>query len=426
MKNVLIITTHFAPDGHVGAKRMTKFAKFLPMFGWQPIVLTMENKDYYVLDHTLTEDLPKTLNIVRVKKWTRRKNVEYSVHCGIQRSTLFRSLVSKIVFYDYRWLVPAIIYGRKILKQGEVSLIFSSSPNPEAHLAGMVLKKIMGVPWVADFRDPWAILNKHLNANPFRMKIEQFLERAVILHANHIVTTSGKLASDYGTINKERKGQNISVIYNGFDKDDFCESVHSDTDARFTINYIGTLGAGRNPEFFLRAIGKLLRMYPETGSEIKVNLIGGTKYDLQMGTLIASIISEEGLASVVNVVPYIAHRDALAQLKSGHVALLIVSDLHSELGCLSSKIFQYLYAGKPILALAPLHSEEAAIINNLGAGCIVNGSDVTAICEKVYDMYNCYKNGTACYFANEHSIEKYDRKNQTEQLARIFHMVAKL
>ena len=139
MKKVLIITTHFAPDIHVGAKRPIKFAKFLPEFGWKPIILTKETKYYHGIDETLNDDLPEKLGTYRVKEWNivrynQKKENTTSIIGNIERNqngihrfySKLLHYLSKVIVYDFSLILPAILLGHKIIKKGNIDLIFST------------------------------------------------------------------------------------------------------------------------------------------------------------------------------------------------------------------------------------------------------------------------------------------------------------
>jgi glycosyltransferase involved in cell wall biosynthesis len=211
------------------------------------------------------------------------------------------------------------------------------------------------------------------------------------------------------------------VIYNGYDEDDFDEIDDSTLGAQpFTISYLGTWGGGRSPELFLRAVSRLLAVHPNLKDRIRVNFVGEVKFDPEMHTRIEWVISEESLDGVVKMIPFLPYRRGLDLLRHSDVCLLVVSRFHSQVGCLSSKLFEYLYAGKPILALAPSESEEAQIICKAGAGQVVDPDDTTAISRKIEEMYMAFQNGDALCDVDFCAIKKYERKRQTHELAEIF------
>lgn len=432
MKKVLIITTHFAPDRHVGAKRPTKFAKFLPEFGWQPVILTMEEKYYHGIDDSLSEGLSDCISIFRQKKWhvsgaitlgrknSKTKLTNRTVWKGIP---LVKRLFVKLMFYDFGWILSACSYGTKIVKDEEIDILFSTSPNPEAHLVGLWLKILTGRPWIADFRDPWTALNVFYKPGYFKRGIDRLCEKIVLTTADHITAISLTLAKNLNKLRnrRNRNKNNVSVVYNGYDKDDFDEVDDTASSAHpFTITYLGTWGTRRSPESFLRALGKLLIQCPNIKKQIRVNFVGEVKFDQQMHALIEQVILEENLNGVVNMIPFLPYKRGLNLLRHSDVFLLVVSLFHSRVGCLSSKLFEYMNAGKPILALAPFESEESQIILAAGAGQVVSPTDIETIASKVLEMYESFKRGELVSRVELSMIEKYERRIQTRELATIF------
>jgi len=432
MKRVLIITTHFAPDIHVGAKRMTKFSKYLPLYGWQPIILTKEVSEYHGVDETLLQELPPDLVIYRVREWRLPGSQTSSAQtmpgdaiqgkqtCAGLRNHLIKA-AKFFLFYDYSWLLPAFLAARRLIRENDIRVIYSSSPNPDAHLVGLLLKALTGRPWVADFRDPWTALHIFYRPGRFKRAVDTLCEKAIVATADHITAISHTLALNLGKLRERRKKCSISVSYNGYDEEDFDEIDHNQFSARpFTITYLGTWGSGRSPEAFLRALGRLIVINPTLKDRIVVNFVGEVKFDAKMQEHIEQVISEENLDGVVKMIPFLPYRRGLDLLRNGDISLLVVSPFHSRVGCLSSKLFEYLHAGKPILALAPTESEEAQIVREANAGQVVTPDDVTAINRKIEEMYMAFQNGDFASNVNACAIEKFDRRRQTGELAAIF------
>jgi len=435
MNKVLIITTHFAPDSHVGAKRPTKFAKFLPEFGWQPVILTQEIKEYHGIDRSLTVDSSDGLRIYRPRMWRMNGNAppanpsigyKENPQQNDKQINLVKRIIGRLMLYDFRWLLPACHNGIRIAKEEGVDLLFSTSPNSEAHLVGLWLKMVTGLPWVADFRDPWTALHTFYKPGFSKRAVDRLCERIVLANADYITAISQTLSESLRTLRCPRKTDNISLIYNGYDQEDFpeIEANQPNFKRRFTVTYLGTWGTGRSPESFLRAVGGLLDEHPEFRDRIRVNFVGEVKFDPQMKLKIGQLISEEKLSGSVKLIPFLPHGEALNLLNNSHVSLLVQSRFHSQVGCLSSKLFEYLYVGKPILALAASESEEAQIIETFSAGEVVPPDDVPAIRKKFEQMFVAYQNGKLPGSkTHAFQIEKFERRKLTKNLTDLFREV---
>ena len=434
MKKVLIITTHFAPDRHVGAKRPSKFVKYLPEFGWTPVIITREKKDFHGIDHSLCDDLSKDVKIFYVKKWRFSNNTDNTKSAnGESANATTRRISCKLIpfvrkfigwlsIYDYGWLLSAFYNGRKLMKEKGIDVLFSTSPDPVAHLVGLGLKIVTGKPWVADFRDPWTVLHANYRTGCFKMGIHRMCEKVVVTTANHVTAISHIFTQNLKKLRNRRKKDNVFVIYNGYDKDDFdkIDKKALNIQQPFTITYLGTWGSYRSPEPFLRSLGNLFVKHPNFKNLIRVNFVGEVKWDRKMEVCIEQVMLEENLDGVVKIMPFLSCRKGLALLGHSDVSLLVVAPYHSRVGCLSSKLFEYLYAGKPILALVPPESEEAHIIRATNAGKIVDPDDVIAISKKIEEMYIAYKKNDLVVDINTCAIERFDRRRQTRELAALF------
>lgn len=433
MKRILIITTHFAPDWHVGAKRPTKFAKFLPEFGWEPVIITREEKYYHGIDYSLCGDLSNHVKIFRVREWRLSNNTDSTESAdgdGASETTgrifcklipFVKKFIGWLFIYDFGWIWSAFYKGVRLVKEQGIDVLFSTAPDPEAHIVALGLKIVTGKPWVADFRDPWTALHVFYRPGRFKRALDRLCEKVVVATADHITAISHTLARNLDKLRDYREKDSVSVIYNGYDEEDFNKIDHNQFSARpFTITYLGTWGSGRSPEPFLRALSKLLVVNPNLNGRIRVNFAGEVKFDPQMHARIQQVILKENLDGAIMTIPFLPYRRGLDLLRNGDVSLLVVSPYHSRVGCLSSKLFEYLYAGKPILALAPSESEEAQIICKAGAGQVVVPDDVTAISRKIEEMYMAFQNGDKVADVDSSEIEKYERRRQTQELAAIF------
>lgn len=438
MKKVLIISTHFAPDIHVGAKRVTKFAKYLPLYGWQPVILTKEVQYYHGIDETLNDDLPQGLAIHRVREWHPfgakgpgwKASVKDTGAGGLDKPanqrwlSYIKDLFDSACFYDYSWLLPAFFTGLRLLRQQEISLILSTSPNPDAHIVGLLLKTLTGVKWVCEFRDPWmGIATSYQPRSVVEREVSELLERLTLRKSDHIVTVGEIMKQYFARLVGDDCNDKIGVIYNGYDKEDLVGlGDASKQDERFVIAYLGTWGHIRDPEFFLRALGSLLRKRRYLRERMRVNFIGEVKFDVDLAIRIEQLISEENLGMVVHRVPFVPRKQGLSYLYASDVLLLVIGmpigrpDVPDWM--VTSKLFEYLSIRKPILALVPPDGEAARIIRETNAGEIIAPTDVDRIEEKIYDMYKRFESGDLT--SNPVGIEKFDRRIQTGMLAEVF------
>lgn len=439
MQKVLIISTHFAPDIHVGAKRITKFAKYLPSYGWQPFILTKEVCEYHGVDNSLYQQLPPNQVICRVREWrlSENYNSSYIVKTqGVkQNKTLhlaFRKCLQKAVklflFYDFSWLLPAFLAARRLIRENDIHVIYSSVPNPEAHMVALLLKLTMPVKWVCEYRDPWTRqpVTFYPPVSPLQPQIEWTLEGWILKKADRLVFVGPKYRDRVLEKRPLHLASKSVILYNGYDEDDFAGLSCNTTNNKpfFTIGHVGTFGRWVMPQPFLKALGQVIRRRPELRSYIRVRFIGEVKYDPAMKEQIQEIIQIEGLQEVIILEPFLPHRDSLNQMMQCDCLLLLRNCLpedpqYSKLA-VTAKLFEYLRAQRPILALVPPEGDLARLINEHRAGIVVATENVEEVSQAIIYMYDSFCRGEQISNVKLSEISKYERKKQTGKLATIF------
>lgn len=442
MKKVLIITTHFAPDIHVGAKRMTKFAKFLPMFGWEPIILTKEVSEYHGVDETLLKELPSGLPVNRIREWRLLRNhptitpiaTKFFTH-GKSANAWVRHYLLKAVnfflFYDYSWLLPAFLTGRRLVRENDIHVIYSSIPDPEAHLVALLLKLTMPVKWICEYRDPWtrAPVTFYPPVSPLQPSVKWALEGQVLRRANRLIFVGPKYRDRVLEGRPSFLATKATILYNGYDEDDFVGLSYDDTgnSSYFTIGHIGTFGRWVTPDPFLRALGQAMRQRPELQSRIRVRFIGEVKSDPAMTEQILKVLQREGLQQVVTLEPFLPHREALNQMMQCNCLLFVRNylpeePLYSEL-VIGAKLFEYLRAQRPILALVPPEGDAARLVRELGAGVVVAAEDTEGIVRAILEMYDAFCRGELVVHNDVSQLQQFEHRNQTEKLANILNAI---
>lgn len=403
MKKVLIISTHFAPDAHVGAKRTTKFCKYLPHHGWQPIVLTSAISDYHRLDETLMDQLPENLEIHRVKRWRFFKRLDY---------TLFTTSIS--------WLLPAFFMAWRILKRQKVDIIMSTAPSYEAHVTGLLIKLATGKKWICDNRDLWIFAYLYNPHYKIILRADRWLVRLIMKKAELIIFISHSLKNKYKNLSKRLINSKSAVIYNGFDPDDFVKVPLQNIiiKKKFIITYLGTWGTGRSPETFLLAVKNLVENKRDIKGNLNIQFIGEFKYDPELLLRIKQIIEDYQLGEVINLIQFMSYRKSLEGLLHSDMLLLFLPYL--QVDYTPAKLYEYLYARKPILAIVPSEGETAQIIKETRTGVVISPIDISAIEETIRNAYERFLRGKLQINPNKSEIAKYDRRRQTEMLAGIF------
>jgi glycosyltransferase involved in cell wall biosynthesis len=432
VNKVLILTTYFAPAAHVGAKRVAKYCKYLAQYGWAPVVITRKTSQFHLLDETLNHNLPPDLDIYRVGAEKKNKPMNESSANQRQRQNPFRELINRIydfiVFYDFVWIFRAFLLARTLIKEKNIKVVFSTFPNAEPLLVGLLLKMVYKQKWVSEFRDPWVLLHQNYKV-PFSQRVlEKQLERMVLKRSDHVVTVGNSFKNVLSGALSRSSRNKVSVIYNGYDADDFVGIDESKKTNEFLITYLGIWGNRRTPEYFLRALGRLFREISSLKMRIMVEFIGEVKFDPELEMEINRIIQEENLDNNVKRIPFMPHRKGLARLKNSDVLLLAVRP--SQTGTdnhwmVTSKLFEYLYIGKPILALVPPRGEAAMILKKSKAGMVVEPTDINEIKKRIYELYEQHNRRQLSAKIDFKYVSQFERKRSAEKLAGIFDRIAR-
>jgi glycosyltransferase involved in cell wall biosynthesis len=306
------------------------------------------------------------------------------------------------------WIGPSTRFLRKYLPENPVDMIVTTGPPHSMHLIGLRLKKILRIPWVADFRDPWSEIDfyEQLSLTRFADRKHKKLEKKVLATSDRIIAVGEIRARDLESIAKRP----VDVITNGYDESDFF-SGNISPDIKFSIIHVGALNRDRNHLAFWKALGDLVEKEPGFASNLEVKLIG--KNDISIDTNILSC----GLEKWVSKIAYVPHDQIPQVLQSAYLLYLPINHTPRPDSIIPGKIFEYLASGRPILGTGPESGDAAAILKRTGNGIMVDFEDVEGIRNAIRHYYNKFVNGE-----REHSPvpESYSRKNLTRDLVTIF------
>lgn len=402
-KKVLIISTHFAPDAHVGAKRPTKFCKFLPEFGWDPIVITKAINSYHRLDKAILDNLPANLQICRVKRWRFLQRLD---------STLFTTSIS--------WLLPAFFMAWRISKKQKVNVILSTAPGYEAHAVALLVKIFTGKKWVCEYRDLRIFSNEYNPVYKLIRWADRWLTRLELKKSDFLIFVNRSLRNKYLIFTENSIIDKNAVMYNGFDLDEFKNIINrvGKKRGKFKITYIGTWGGGRTPEPILLSLKLLINNNLNIAYSLKVEFVGEFKFDPKLEIKIKKMVNDNNLNKIVVFSHFISHKKALEKMINSNLLLMVLPE--SQIDFTPAKMFEYLYSSIPILAVVPPKGECAEIIIEIGAGVVVSPTDISAIEEAIQNAYERFQRGQLKINPNQAVIAKFDRRRQTERLAGIF------
>ncbi len=433
MKRVLIITYYWPPSGGSGVQRWLKMSKYLPEYGWQPVIYTAENAEYPVEDPSLEKDVCPEAEVIRrpivepynlYKKFLGIKK-EQKVKAGFIDETgkqkgwkenLSVWIRGNLFIPDARcwWVKPSVRYLKEYLKEHPVDAVISTGPPHSMHLIAMKLKEKLGIPWIADFRDPWTEIEYYddLRLTRWADRKQHELERKVLTQADKVVTVTPNWARRLGILGNK----NVRVIYNGFDQDDaITQTAKSKTDGNtFIVTYIGVLTEVRNPDTLWQAFGELAKENESFGISLRINLIG------QIDLSVKKSIADNGLDNHVSISAYVPHNQVAAINRDSSLLLLTLNPDSKPLakGLVPAKLFEYLASGRPILCIGPEDGDAAQILNETHAGITVSFEDKEKMKAVILDHYNQYLEGGLPSNGSK-GIEKFSRKALAEEYSRL-------
>ena len=420
-KKVLILAYYFPPLGMGGVQRITKFVKYIPLFGWKPYVLTVKEVEYLAKDPSLLKDALSQAEIIRtgsfdpLRVWfilknifKKRKDKDKPIKAHLIRT--FRRL-SWLFFPDNKvgWIPLALMKGLSLCRREKIDLIFSSSPPPSLHLTGYLLKVLTGIPWIADFRDPWSGYKLESFPTPLHLFLKKRMERLIVNNADRVSTANPAITKELET--RYPHSRKICLIDQGYDEEDFGTSQSFSSEV-FTIGYLGTLGPDCDPEPFFAALGELINQKMIPKEKVKFVHVG-----LPVGIDLEDLVEKYKLKEVVQQKGYLSHGEALSQMGKVSLLLLVTTD---HPGVFPAKIFEYLRLKKPILGLVPPKSEIAKFLTEMNVGEVVSLEDKKKIKETLFFYFSNYHMEKLTLNVGEDKIKKFERKSLTLKLASLF------
>lgn len=306
---------------------------------------------------------------------------------------------------EWPWHRSAFRTAQALLAAQSFDVVLSSSPHPTVHLVAARLKKLYEIKWVADFRDPWS--QSHNYSLPkFRFYIDRWMEVRTLKNADLISTVSSGFADKLVQLH----GKRVVVIRNGFQP--MADSLPTILPERFTISYTGTIYAGKqDPNKVLAALRILIEAGQIDRERISLNFYG--RYD----SVLQQVIVDYGLADVAEQLGILPRFEIRQRQRSSHLLLLLEWEIPDEQGIFPLKFYEYLDAGRPILATGGTGSNEiSTILEETCTGAIA--LTVPEIERKLLSSYKTYlTNGALDYQGNPDAIARYSYAGCSQNLA---------
>lgn len=411
---VLIITYYWPPAGGSGVQRWLKFVKYLQEYGIEPVVYTVDNARYLKEDKTLLDDVPRNTKVLKHSIWEptdllfwKKKKSQKSGISNINQNRFLSFIRGNFFIPDPKvfWVNSSVKFLQKYLNSNKVDAIISTGPPHSMHLIAQKLHKKNKLKWIADFRDPWTDLyyNKDFSEQSFAKKKNKILEKSVLKNADCVLTVSESLKEQF-SINARR----VEVITNGYDNE-IRSAEDTVLDKLFTISYIGLLPKQSNPKLFFKVLQELCSQNEDFKNDLKLNFIGDISDDVRVEVL------KNNLEKNTSFKGYVDHEKAIEFQNKAQVLLLLIPNIEKSKGILTGKLFEYLIAKRPILAIGPEDGDLAEILKETDSGILIDFSNREQLSSEILKFYHQYKKGNLK--VNSKNIGKYHRKELTKKLA---------
>jgi glycosyltransferase involved in cell wall biosynthesis len=301
------------------------------------------------------------------------------------------------------WVKPSVKYLHKFLGQEEIKTVITTGPPHSMHLIGLGLKKRLNIKWIADFRDPWTEIHYH-NKLPLTKKSKRKhkeLEKKVLENSDSILTTSLTTKNNF----KVKTSTPVDFLPNGFT--DFQKKNFA-LDKKFTLSYIGRLYDGNYLLVILQALSELTEENKDFKSHFQFNYVGDNE------SIIQRLFKKFHLGKFLNCTGQVSHSQSIDHQRSSQVLLLLLSeDFTSEI--IPGKLFEYLNAKRPIIAIGPKNWDVKEILDETQGGSCFNYKDKEGLKKQIKTHFEAYQNQDL--HAHSKNLEQYHRRELTGKLA---------
>jgi glycosyltransferase involved in cell wall biosynthesis len=395
----------YPPLGGSGVQRTLKFTKYLPEFGWQPYVVCGDDPQAFNdgLDTSLLAEIPPEVWVWRrsyVSPFVLRQRVLKKMAMQPRKSAINLSpsleeqpnspaesyqeerLLQKLLRLAAKPLSPfenppidralywslAILPGcMRLIRKEDIDLIYTSSFPYADHFAGYLIKRFTGLPWVADFRDPWS--KNALSQNKgWRRSVDLWAEQKVLHNAERVINVSPTWTSDARRLAPKKDGNLFITLENGYDTVDFSNRLDVKERKTFIeLTHVGRLYDGTALPFF-----QALDQLGAEAAQLKCRFIGGVCPE------VANWLKNHKIGVSIETETRLPHSQAIERMRSTDVLLLVIGTAPLWHGVYPGKLFEYLASKTPILLIGP-QGDTAELIKRTGTGCIVPGDDIDQI-----------------------------------------------
>lgn len=434
-RRVLMIYQRFPPFQGSGSFRPFHFAKHLPECGWSPTVISLEPRPGDPIDFAPLEELPPECELVRVtmdltgpvQAVKRRLEALFGRPIGVAgtpgeaatrseqapraRHGRLRTLYHTLrwaYFWHLEWSLPVLRAAEDTRPPEGYDLVWATAPRSVNALAGWFVSRALGVPLVLDLRDPWTYGSIWKPLTPLAAWIERSWARFILRSAAATVFTS-PLTRDEMARRFPRAADHMVTITNGYAEGPALEPKRAARDDAFVLSYCGSLNERRRPHVLLEAFRRAMDSDLDFARRARLQFVGG------LGPH-GGVPAQAGVADHVDDVGRVGNAESLAYMRGADVNLLLQTIRTGE-DVIGGKAFEYLAAGRPILAAVSPTGGDAWLLRETGAGVVVDFDDPDGLCEAYLREFERWKNGWKPEAQPEARHACFSRRALTRELA---------
>ncbi len=405
--------------------------------GWQPVIYTPSNPEQISIDSSLERDIPEIAEIIKrpirepysiYKKLVGKKGSSGAGAINPINDSKDKNWKEKLSLWiranffvpDPRasWVKPSIKFLTKYLKEHPVDIIVTTGPPHSMHLIGKGVREATGIPWIADFRDPWTKIFyfKYLPMIGRVAKKQALLERSVLDEADMVVTVTDYIMRELQEL--VSPGTSLDKFYNipnGFDEEDFPDTK-VEIDKKFCITHTGLLTSSGNPLKLWYLLGEKCKKEASFKKDLVIRLIGRTDKE------VLDAILENGLSENLENIGYLPHNEISIWQRRSQVLLLPLRREPEAEAILTGKFFEYLASCRPIMAFCTPTGELARMIKKTGSGFSFDWEEEESLSKAIDDLYNSYLEGYVGIKSvkGEVAISHYSRRHLTSEMITLF------
>jgi glycosyltransferase involved in cell wall biosynthesis len=423
---VLMIAAAFPPTGGPGVQRSAKFAKYLPQFGWQPLVWCMADPPGFPSDATLANDLPESVIVHSVPDDGTMRKVRKTLGKWMDSGVASRLAAAadwRLDRFDERtafpdrfapWAWQSVDPLCELIAEAKVDVIYSTFSPASNHLLAMTLKEKTQLPWIADFRDLWTDDYRYREPSPSRRKEHRQLEQRILEAADVVVGVTQPQTEILAGHVPDRWDKFVTIT-NGFDPAEFPGTEPSaDRGDRFVLAHVGRFDQWRANDALLEGMACLLESIGEQCGAFEFHAVGHC--------------SEKTRARVVQCgVPatftgYVTHGEAVAEMRRADALLVSINDGPRADTTIPGKLFEYLAAGRPILVVGPEGGACEEIVHNCSAGLVAN-LDASAVAGALGALFRAWRAGRPYLGCDPRFLHSFTRYELTRKLASLMNLL---